>query len=455
MMTRRVTMFSISMAVVLSGSGLAAAPAMPPAPVTTAAPATQVKPGKSAKPAEDDAYEKLKILVDVLDYIQQNHVDEPDVQRLVYGAAEGMVGALDPFSQFLEPELHKELKTETEGEFGGLGLRLGMKDEWLTVVTPMPGSPAYRMGILPNDRIVEIDGETTRDIVLSEALKRLRGRPGTKVKLMIMRGPPEDSKATGPWTTHEFALARETIKIESVQFWKIEGDIGYMRITDFNARTTEDVQAAMKSMTKEGMGSLVLDLRNNPGGLLTSAIDVSSQFLGGNKLVVSTRGRKVEKPQEFRTGPEAPYADIPLVVLVNEGSASGSEIVAGAFQDHHRAVVLGTRTFGKASVQSVIPLADGSGLRLTVARYYTPAGRMIHRDEKNKTGGILPDIVVPISRETESKLYVQWDMIYEKDKKPKSVIKKEHMVRDETLDRAVELLKARESLRSLTPGKSG
>ncbi|MBI4678410.1 MAG: S41 family peptidase [Elusimicrobia bacterium] len=405
--------------------------------------------GERTTGALDDTYEKMKLLVDVLDYIQQNYVDEPEARKLAYGAAEGMVATLDPFSQFLEPELHKELKSETEGEFGGLGLRLGIKNGWLTVVTPLPGSPAYRMGILPNDRVAEIDGEPTRDITLSEALKRLRGRPGTKVKLLIMRGPPEDSKSTAPWTSRVFELARETIKIESVQYWPLEGDVAYLRITDFNARTADDVGEALKTLKKGGMGSLVLDLRNNPGGLLSGAIDVASGFIGGNKLVVSTRGRKLDKPQEYRTGAEAPYAQLPMVLLVNEGSASGSEIVAGAFQDHRRALVMGMRTFGKASVQSVIPLSDGSGLRLTVARYYTPAGRLIHRYEKSNTGGILPDIAVPIARDVESKLYAQWDMVYAKDKKPRSVVKKEEMVRDEALDRAVELLKAREAIKSL------
>ncbi|MBI5623109.1 MAG: S41 family peptidase [Elusimicrobia bacterium] len=407
--------------------------------------------GKASAPktAADDTYESMKLLVEVLDYIQQNYVEEPEARKLVYGAAEGMVATLDPFSQFLDPELHKELKSETEGEFGGLGLRLAMKDEWLTVVTPMAGSPAYRMGILPHDRVTEIDDEPTRDITLSEALKRLRGRPGTKVKLLVLRGPPEDAKKDGPWVSRVFTLTRETIKIESVQHWALEGDVAYLRITDFNARTSEDVVDALRGLKKGGMGSLILDLRNNPGGLLTAAIDVASDFIGGNKLVVSTRGRKLDKPQEFRTGAEAPFADLPLVVLVNEGSASGSEIVAGAFQDHRRALIVGARTFGKASVQSVIPLEDGSGLRLTVARYYTPTGRMIHRDEKTKTGGIVPDIVVPVSRETESRLYAQWDMIYAKDRKPRSVVKKEEMVRDEALERAVELLKAREALKSL------
>ncbi|MFA6316784.1 MAG: S41 family peptidase [Elusimicrobiota bacterium] len=428
---------------------LAAAAFLCGAPAAAAEPAQAVPKPSPAAAAADDTYERMKLLVDVLDYIQQNYVDEPEAKKLVYGAAEGMVATLDPFSQFLDPELHKELKSDTEGEFGGLGLRLGIKEDWLTVVTPLPGSPAYRAGILPNDRMTEIDDEPTQDITLSEALKRLRGRPGTKVKLLVMRGPSEGSKKDGPWMSHVFTLTRETIKIESVQSWPMEGDVAYMRITDFNARTVDDAAAALASLKKGGMKSLILDLRNNPGGLLSAAIDVASFFIGNSKLVVSTRGRKLDKPQEYRTGADASFAELPIVTLVNEGSASASEILAGAFQDHRRALIVGSRTFGKASVQSVIPLADGSGLRLTVARYYTPAGRMIHRDEKTKTGGIVPDILVPVSRENESRLYAQWDMIYSKDRKPRSMVRKEEMVRDEALDRAVELLKAREALKSL------
>lgn len=396
----------------------------------------------------DKTYEHLKILVDVLDYIQENYVDEPEIQKLIYGAAGGMVRVLDPFSQFMDPEAHREIKNETEGQYGGLGLRLGMKDDWLTVITPLPGTPAYRAGILPNDRVVDIEGETTRDINLSEALTKLRGSAGTKVKLTILRAP-DDGGADAPWSSHVFTINREVVKIESVQAWMLENNVGYLRIIEFTAKTADDVLGELKKLRKAGLSSLILDLRNNPGGLLSSAVDISSDFIGDNKLIVYTQGRKPESRQEFRSGAKAPYGDIPLVVLVNGGSASGSEIVAGALQDHHRAVIIGMRTYGKASVQSVIPLSDGSGLRLTVARYYTPLGRSIHRDEKKKTGGIVPDIVVPIAREVEAKLYNQWELIYSRDKKPKSIAKKEELVPDEILNRGVELLKARDVLGTL------
>jgi carboxyl-terminal processing protease len=400
--------------------------------------------------AEDKTYEQLKVLVDVLDYVRQDYVDEPDTQKLIYGAAAGMVKTLDPFSQFMDPEAHGDIKTETEGQFGGLGLRVMLRGDWLTVITPLPGTPVYRLGILPKDRIVEIDGESTRDMDISAALKKLRGKPGTKVKLSIMR--PSDESGDGPGLTKEFVVTRETIKIESVQSWPLTGGVGYLRIIEFSARTAADVAAALKSLKKGGATSVVLDMRNNPGGLLSGAVEVASDFLGESKLIVYTQGRKPESRQEFRAGPTASYGNLPMVVLVNEGSASGSEIVAGALQDHKRALIMGMRTYGKASVQSVIPLPDGAGLRLTVARYYTPSGRSIQRDEKNHTGGIAPDIEVPVDEEMEAKLYAQWDMVYALGKKPKSAVKKDEMVADSALERAVELLKARGALGTLKEG---
>ncbi|OGR90953.1 MAG: hypothetical protein A2V88_15625 [Elusimicrobia bacterium RBG_16_66_12] len=401
-------------------------------------------PAPAAKASSDNTYEQLKLLVDILGYVQDNYVDEVDSQHLIYGAASGMTRTLDPYSQFLEPEMHREMKTETEGQFGGVGLRLNIKDEWLTVLTPMPGSPAYRLGLLPNDRIVEIDGASAKDLDMSDALKRLRGAPGTKVKLKVLRGP--DGAGESAWKSSDFEIVRELVKIESVVRLALDGGVGYVRITEFSAKTVDDLTDALKQLKKEGANSLVLDLRNNPGGLLSSAVETASLFLGGGKLIVYTQGRKAENRQDFTAGAKAPYAEMPLVVLVNGGSASGSEIVAGAMQDHKRAVVVGQRSYGKASVQSLIPLPDGSGLRLTVARYFTPSGRSIHRDEKHKTGGISPDIAVEISPEAEAKLYAQWETIYAKGVKPRSAVKPEDSVRDEALDRASELLKARDVL---------
>lgn len=397
--------------------------------------------------AADKTYEQMKLLVDVMGYIQDNYVDEQDTQKLVYGAAGGMVRTLDPFSQFMDPDEYREIKTETEGQFGGVGIRMTVEDEWLTVQTPLPGSPAYRLGILPKDRVAEIDGESARDMSMADALRKLRGAAGTKVKLGILRGP--DGAAEGEWKRLDFEVTRELVKIDSVQSMKLDGGVGYVRIAEFSAKTAEDTADAVAKLKKDGASSVILDLRNNPGGLLSAAVEVASLFLGDGKLVVYTQGRKADNRQDFTTALKAPYPTMPLVVLVNEGSASASEIVAGAMQDHKRAVIVGERSFGKASVQSVIPLGDGSGLRLTVARYYTPAGRSIHRDEKTKTGGITPDIVVPVTPETEGKLYAQWDLVYAKDKKPRSTVKPEDMVKDDVLDRATELLKARDVLGAL------
>jgi len=404
-----------------------------------------VRPAYAAN--ADRTYEQLKLLIDVLGFVQDNYVDEPETQKLIYGAASGMVRTLDPYSQFMEPEIHREMKTETEGQYAGVGLRLTFHEDWLTVQTPMPGSPAYRLGVLPNDRLMEIDGVSTKDMSMSDALRTLRGAPGTKVKLKLERGP--DDGQDGDWKTVIVDITRELVKIESTLSMKLDAGVGYLRIAEFSAKTADDTADALRKLKKDGATSLVLDLRNNPGGLLSAAVEVASMFLGEGKLVVYTQGRKADSRQDFSAGAKAPYPVLPLVVLINSGSASGSEIVAGATQDHKRAVVVGARSFGKASVQSLIPLPDGSGLRLTVARYYTPAGRSIHRDEKAKTGGITPDIVVPVTPENEAKLYAQWEMIYAKDKKPHSVVKTEDLVRDDALDRAVELLKARDVLGAL------
>jgi carboxyl-terminal processing protease len=417
------------------------------------------KASVAARPQGDDkTYEQLSFLVDVLNYIQENYVDPIEIQKLVYGAAGGMVRTLDPFSQFMEPEANQEIKAETEGEFGGIGIRMIMKDDWLTVLTPLPDTPAYRAGMLPNDRIIEIDGESTKELEVADAMEKLRGAPGSKVRITIMRWPETEAGArtavkvssgaavAAPseeeGVEKEFLLSRENIKIESVQYRKLEGQIGYVRISEFSARTTQEFRDAMRELSRDGLSGLVLDLRFNPGGLLTSAVDVAGSFLGGEKLIVYTQGRRPDSHQEFRSGAQAPYQDLPLVLLVNGASASGSEIVAGALQDHRRALLLGERTYGKASVQSVIPLPNKCALRLTIAHYYTPNGRSIHRDEKKKTGGITPDVVIPVPHDIEDKIFAQWEMIYEPGKKPRSAVKKDETARDEVLDRAMALIKA-------------
>ncbi len=392
--------------------------------------------------AADQTYEDMKMLVEVMNLIRDNYVEDVETKKLVYGAAAGMVRGLDPFSQFLEPDAHKEMKTETEGEFGGLGIRIAIRDGVLTVITPLPGTPAYRQGVLPNDRIIKINGETTQDINIEQAVKKLRGAPGSKITLTIGREGEKELK--------EFTLTRELIKIESIKSKMMDNAIGYVRLTEFTQRSAVDFDGALKNLKNKGMKGLIVDLRNNPGGLLNVAVDVCRLFIGGNKLIVYTEGRRQPK-QEFRADGDAPYATIPMVILVNHGSASGSEIFAGCLQDYHRAVILGGETFGKGSVQSVIPLADGSGLRLTTAKYYTPSGRTFHRDEKTGKGGITPDIVIDVPRDVEIKLQTQEEEIYGKPKpetkpagKEKEKDKDKEPARDEALERAQQILQSRE-----------
>jgi carboxyl-terminal processing protease len=389
--------------------------------------------------AADQTYEDMKMLVEVLNLIKDNYVQEVDTKKLVHGAAAGMVRVLDPFSQFLEPDAHKEMKTETEGEFGGLGIRIAIRENVLTVITPLPGTPAYKEGVLPGDKIVKIAGETTQDITIEQAVKRLRGAPGSKVAITIAREGEKELK--------EFNLTRELIKIESIRSRMLDNQTGYIRLTEFTQKSAQDFDTALKNLKAKGLKSVIVDLRNNPGGLLNVAVDTCRLFIGSNKLIVYTEGRRQPR-QEFRADAHAPYEGLPMVILVNHGSASGSEIFAGCLQDYHRAVILGSESFGKGSVQSVIPLADGSGLRLTTAKYYTPSGRTFHRDEKTGKGGITPDILIEVPRETEIKLQAQEEEIFSarpKGDKDKDKDKKDDgRVKDEALERAIELLKARE-----------
>lgn len=387
--------------------------------------------------ATEETYGQIKLLVDVLTLIQEHYVEPVETKKVIYGAARGMTGTLDPFSQFMEPEIHREMKTETEGQFGGLGIRIAIRDSILTVITPLLGTPAYRLGILPGDKIIKIEGESTEGITIDQAIKKLRGTPGTQVTITIMR---EGLKEPADYT-----ITREWIKLESVRSKMVDKDIGYVRLIEFTAKTDEDLDKALKELEEKGMKSLVVDLRNNPGGLLNSAYEVTKRFLGDEKMVVYTQGRKPEQKQEFRSEKKAPYQNLPLIVLVNKGSASGSEIVAGALQDHKRAVIIGSPTFGKASVQSVFPLSDGSGLRLTTAKYYTPSGKVI------QDKGVTPDIVIEVAKEVEAKLMAQEEMLYAKEKEPEPVMKKD-IVEDIILKRAIELLKAKEIFSQIEKG---
>ena len=399
--------------------------------------------------ALDQTYAQLKVIVDVMELIKDSYVEKIDPVKLVYGAAKGMVDELDDFSQFMEPDVYERVKSDTEGEFGGIGIRVDTREGWLTVVTPLPNTPAWKAGMLPGDKIIKIEGASTKDLIIDEAIKKLRGKPGTLVNITTAR-EPEDK--TADWITKDIPLVRELIKSENVKWRMLDGKTGYIKIVEFTGHVTENFDKAMADLKGKGMEALVLDLRYNPGGLLSAAVDISKLFMNGNKMIVYTKGRKPENYQEFRANGSAPHELLPLVILMNRYSASASEIVAGAMQDNKRAVVVGERSFGKASVQSMIPLSDKSALRLTIAKYYTPSGKSIQHDAKNETGGILPDIAIKVPLETEKKLLLQSEEVYFPGKEDKNG-KKKDLVKDEMVDRAVELLKAREVLGNLKPGK--
>ena len=417
--------------------------------------------------ALDQTYQQLKVIVDVLELIKNDYVEQIDPQKLVYGAAKGMVAELDDFSQFMEPDVYERVKSDTDGEFGGIGIRVDLKDGWLTVVTPMPNTPAWKAQILPGDKIIKIEGVSTKDLLIDDAIKQLRGKPGTQVKITTAR---EGDDKNAEWVTRDITITRELIKSENVKWRMLDNKTGYVKIVEFTGHVTENFDKAMAELKGKGMESLVLDLRYNPGGLLSAAVDISKVFMNGNKMIVYTKGRKPENYQELRANGTAAYEQLPLVILMNRYSASASEIVAGAMQDNKRAVIIGERSFGKASVQSMIPLSDKSALRLTIAKYYTPSGKSIQHDAKNETGGITPDIAVKVMVEAEKKLLQQGEELYYpgKDLKPGKDIKagkeekvdkddkagkKSDVVSDDVLDRAVELLKAREVLGNLKPGK--
>lgn len=383
---------------------------------------SQANPEKKV-PAKE-LYEKLDIFTDAITIVERSYVDDINFKDLIYGALKGMLKSLDSHSQFMDQDAYKEIQIETEGEFGGLGIEITIKDKYLTVVTPLEGTPAFKAGIQPGDRIVKINGESTEDITLNGAVKKLRGKPGTKVTIVISRPSKKELM--------DFTLARDIIKLESVKEPKIiKGTIGYVRITQFQENTDEDLAKAVGDLEKQGMKSLILDLRNDPGGLLQEAIDVADRFIGGKKLIVYTKGRMPEQNVDFKGQSDAPPFTYPLVVLINGGSASGSEIVAGAIQDYKRGILLGAKSFGKGSVQSVIPLKDGSALKLTTAKYYTPKGRMIHGK------GIEPDITVTIPEQDEIKL-----MLAKVRKLDESGAKLEKVEepKDAQLERAIDLL---------------
>jgi carboxyl-terminal processing protease len=330
--------------------------------------------------AVEDTYEKLKVFTEILSLVQSNYVDDVNSKELMYGAVKGMLESLDPHSSFMPPELFREMQVETSGSFGGLGIEITVKDRMLTVVAPIEGTPADKAGIQPGDRIVKIEGQPTKDMTLMDAVRKLRGPRGSKVSITILR-----ENETQP---QDVALTREVIEVRSVRSKDLGDGIHYARVNSFQERTSKDLEKVLEHAKKSGATAFILDLRNDPGGLLNQAVAVSDLFLDKGQLIVYTKGRLKNQDLRFTAEHGFDFPRLPMVVLVNNGSASASEIVAGALQDWKRAVVMGTKTFGKGSVQTVIPLSDGSGLRLTTAKYFTPKGRSIHGS------GIVPDIVV-------------------------------------------------------------
>jgi carboxyl-terminal processing protease len=344
-----------------------------------------------------NAYEAITLFTKVLEEVHRSYVDtnEAGYDSLIRHALTGMLQDLDPYSQFMDEESYEDMKDDTAGHFSGVGLVVSMKDGLLTVVSPMEDTPAFRVGVLSGDIILEIDGKETREMTLFEAVKMMRGEKDTVVKLKTVR------PATHAVKEHD--ITREEIEVASVKDGKMLDDgIGYIRLTQFNEPTADDLKAELAKLTEQNMRALILDLRGNPGGLLTAAAGVAELFLPHGDLIVFTRGRTAEMDQQtFKSSGNTHYTDFPVAILVNGGSASASEIVSGALQDHKRAILVGEKTFGKGSVQSVLPLTDGAAIKLTTAKYYTPSERVIHEH------GIEPDIVSKMNPEDFYKIRLQ------------------------------------------------
>jgi carboxyl-terminal processing protease len=404
-----------------------------------------------AAAAEDDSgYAQIAVFAKALQLLRQDYVDgsKTSYHDLIYAAMKGMLSSLDPHSQFMEPNDFKDMQDDTRSRFNGLGIEVAVKGGLLTVITPMEDTPAAKAGILSGDQILRINGNSTEKMDLQDAVNFLRGTTGQKVTLTILRPATKEIK--------DFALERTEIKVQSVKAVKLLDaelagpfKIGYVRLIQFNEPTAEDLSKALDELQKQGMQALVLDLRNNPGGLLNVAVDVCAQFLPPGTKVVSTQGRVASQQQDYSTATttkERPR--FPLAVLVNEGSASGAEIVAGAMKDLKRAVLVGETTFGKGSVQNVVQLPDGSALRFTTAKYYTPSKQVIHAN------GVVPNIRVPMTLEQERALLAMRSSDHLKPEEEKNIIK----TKDPQMLRAIDALKgvmvyAQESAPKVDPVK--
>src|SRR5881394_2718736 len=356
---------------------------------------------------KDDVYQNIELFTRVLERVRKDYVDGDKVtyKELIYSALKGMLNSLDPHSEFMDAEKYNELKNDTEGAFGGVGIVIGTRDNYLTVIARFSAAQAFIPGILTGDRIIKIEGKSAERLSLPDAVKRLRGEPGTDINITVLR------PSSGQVTDHK--LTRGVIKMDTAkdinskrEFPLDEDKIGYIRLTQFGEQTSSELDDALKRLDKQGMQALVLDLRGNPGGLLDQAARVCEKFLPKNQLIVSTEGRRADEHSEFRSSGRGSHPNLPLAILVNIGSASASEIVAGCLQDTtatgiSHSIIIGEQTFGKGSVQKILPLGDGSALRLTTAKYYTPSHKGIY--EK----GITPDIIVPMSVEEEEALFLR------------------------------------------------
>ena len=340
--------------------------------------------GSAASAAASDTYRELNLFGDVFERVRADYVEKPDNSKLVESAINGMLAGLDPHSSYMDPKSFRDMQVQTRGEFGGLGIEVTMEDGLVKVVAPIDDTPAAKAGVMANDIITQLDDENVQGLTLNQAVDKMRGPVNTKIKLTIMR--------KGSDKPIEVSIMRDVIRVKSVRSHNEGDDVGYIRITQFNEQTTDGLKQAINDINNQlgadKIKGYVVDLRNNPGGLLDQAISVSDTFLDKGEIV-STRGRNPEETQRFNARPGDMTKGKPVIVLINGGSASASEIVAGALQDHKRATLIGTRSFGKGSVQTIIPLGAGNGaLRLTTARYFTPSGRSI------QAKGITPDIEV-------------------------------------------------------------
>jgi carboxyl-terminal processing protease len=328
----------------------------------------------------NNKYENLKIFSEVLSLIESSYVEKIDNKDLIEGAIHGLVKTLDPHSSYMPLDAYKDMQVQTSGKFGGLGIEVSIKSGILTVISPIEGTPAFEAGVQPLDKIIKIEDESTLDMTLNDAVSRLRGEIGTAVNITIFR---EGLKA--PLLVK---IVRDVVKVQSVKKKIYNNSIGYVKIRSFTKTTSSDLDKALSFLRKKNITKLILDVRNNPGGLLNQAVEVSDRFLKNESLIVYTKGKTEEQNMRFTSHDKVSHIQYPMIILVNGGSASASEIVAGALQDLGRAIILGTNTFGKGSVQTIIPLSDGSALRLTTARYFTPGGKVIQEN------GITPDIII-------------------------------------------------------------